>query len=128
AALAGVLSRRCRYGVHLVKRNRNLLLADSHIFDGRGPSIGVYFDGVNLHQAIICGCHIAYCPHAGIKVARSEVRNLQITGCDIEYNHDTRNPDSADVWIDARESTVPEGTIASHTIHPTRTPPRAHLP
>jgi hypothetical protein len=114
--IAGVLIRRCRYGVHLVKRNRNVLLADSHIYDGRGPAIGVYFDGVNLHQTIICGCHISYCKHAGIKIARSEIRNLQITGCDIEYNHDTSNPDSADVWIDAREGTVREGTIASNTI------------
>ena len=92
ATIAGVSIRRCRYGVHLVRRNRNVLLADSHIYDGRGPAIGVYFDGVNLHQAIICGCHISYCKHAGIKVARSEVRNLQITGCDIEYNHDTVEP------------------------------------
>jgi hypothetical protein len=116
STVAGVLIRRCRYGVHLVGRNRNVLLADSHVYDGRGPAIGVYFDGVNLHQANICGCHISYCKHAGIKLARSEVRNLQITGCDIEYNHDTSNPDSADVWIDAREGTVREGTIASNTI------------
>jgi hypothetical protein len=116
ATVAGVLIRRCRYGVHLVGRNRNVLLADSHVYDGRGPAIGVFLDGVNLHQAIICGCHISYCKHAGIKAARSEVRNLQITGCDIEYNHDTSNPDSADVWIDAREGTICEGTIASNTI------------
>jgi Pectate lyase superfamily protein/Right handed beta helix region len=116
ATIAGVSIRRCRYGVHLVRRNRNVLLADSHIYEGRGPSIGVYFDGVNLHQTIICGCHISFCKHAGIKVARSEVRNLQITGCDIEYNHDTDNADSADVWIEAREGTVREGTIASNTI------------
>ena len=59
---------------------------------GRGAAIGVYFDGVNLHQAIIAGCHISYCKHAGIKVERSEVRNLQITGCDIEYNYDVDQP------------------------------------
>src|SRR5437763_1544665 len=64
----------------------------------------------------IVGCHISYCPHAGIKIQRSEIRNLQITGCDIEYNHDPDHPDSADVWIDAREGTVREGTIASCTI------------
>ena len=116
ATIAGVSIRRCRYGIHLVKRNRNVLVADSHIYDMRAASIGVYFDGVNLHQTIICGCHISFCRHAGIKVARSEVRNLQITGCDIEYNYDTANPDSADVWIDSREGTVREGTIASNTI------------
>ncbi|MEO6807638.1 MAG: right-handed parallel beta-helix repeat-containing protein, partial [Isosphaeraceae bacterium] len=54
--------------------------------------------------------------HAGIKIQRSEIRNLQITGCDIEYNHDVDQDDSADVWIDSREGTVREGTIASNTI------------
>ena len=92
ATISGVLIRRCRYGVHLVRRNRNVLLADSHIYHGRPGGIGVYLDGVNLHQANIVGCHISYCPHAGIKVARSEVRNLQITGCDIEYNFDPTSP------------------------------------
>jgi hypothetical protein len=116
ATLSGVSIRRCRYGIHLVKRNRNVLIADSHIFDGRGAAIGVYFDGVNLHQTNIVGCHISYCKHAGIKVARSEIRNLQITGCDIEYNFDAASPDSADVWIDARLGTVREGTISSCTI------------
>lgn len=125
--IAGVSIRHCRYGVHLVKRNRNLLLADSHIYEGRGPAIGVYFDGVNLHQSIITGCHISYCKHAGIKIKKSEIRNLQITGCDIEYNHDVNNPDSADVWIDAREGTVREGTIASNTIQAKGSPRGANV-
>lgn len=125
--IAGVLIRRCRYGVHVVKRNRNVLLANLHIYEGRGPAIGVYFDGVNLHQAIITGSHISYCKHAGIKIARSEIRNMQITGCDIEYNHDTDNPESADVWIDAREATVREGTIASNTIQAKGSPRGANI-
>ncbi|WP_406699052.1 right-handed parallel beta-helix repeat-containing protein [Singulisphaera sp. Ch08] len=125
--ISGVLIRRCRYGVHLVKRNRNVLLADLHIYDGRGPAIGVYFDGVNVHQAIVTGCHISYCKHAGIKIARSEIRNIQITGCDIEYNFDTGNPESADVWIDAREATVREGTIASNTIQAKGSPKGANI-
>ena len=117
ATITGVLIRRCRYGVHLVKRNRNLTLANSHIYHGRGSGVGVFFDGVNLHQTNIIGCHISYCPHAGIKIERSEIRNLQITGCDIEYNFDRDNSDSADVWIDSREGTVREGS------HPTRSRP-----
>ncbi len=116
ATLTGLLIRQCRYGVHLIGRNRNLLLSHSHIYHGRGPAIGVYFDGVNLHQANIVGCHISYHAHAGIKIARSEIRNLQITGCDIEYNFDPAAQDSADVWIDSRAGTVREGTIASCTI------------
>jgi len=125
--LSGVFIRQCRYGVHLVKRNRNVLIADSHIYHGRGPAIGIYFDGVNLHQTNIVGCHISYCRHAGIKIQRSEIRNLQITGCDIEYNFDETAPDSADVWIDARESTVREGTIASCTIQAKRSPGGANV-
>lgn len=125
ATLAGVLIRRCRYAVHLVKRNRNLLLSHCHFYEGRGlDSIGVYFDNVNLHQANIVGCHISYFAHAGVKIQRSEIRNLQITGCDIEYNHDPAFAaiDSADVWIDAREGTVREGTIASCTIQARKSP------
>jgi hypothetical protein len=127
ATITGVLIRRCRYGVHLVKRNRNVLLADSHIYDGRGPAIEVYFDGVNLHQTIINGCHISMCKHAGIKIIKSEVRNLQITGCDIEYNHDPSNPNSADVWIDSREGTVREGTLSSNTIQAKGSPRGANI-
>ncbi|MBX6315979.1 MAG: right-handed parallel beta-helix repeat-containing protein [Isosphaeraceae bacterium] len=127
ATIRGVLVRRCRFGLHLVGRNRNLLLADVHLYHGRPGGIGVYFDGVNLHQANIVGCHISYFPHAGIKVQRSEVRNLQITGCDIEYNYDPDRPDSADVWIDAREGTVREGTIASNTIQAKHSPGGANI-
>ncbi len=123
----GVLIRRCRYGVHLVKRNRNVLLANSHIYHGRGAAIGVYFDGVNLHQTNIVGCHISYQRHAGIKIERSEIRNLQITGCDIEYNFDPDQPDCADVWIDSREGTVREGTIASNTIQAKLSPGGANI-
>jgi len=114
--IVGVAIRRCRYGVHLINVNRNLLLANSHIYDGRGAAIGVYFDGVNIHQAIISGSHISYCKHAGIKASKSEIRNFQITGCDIEYNFGASEGESADIWIDAREGTVREGTIASNTI------------
>ncbi|WP_152053135.1 right-handed parallel beta-helix repeat-containing protein [Tautonia marina] len=119
ATLHAVLIRQCLIGVHLTNRNRNVLINACHIYHGRGPrAIGVFFDAVNLHQAIIVGSHISYHRHAGIKIARSEIRNLHITGNDIEYNHDDQDnsPDSADVWIDSREGTVREGTIASNTI------------
>ncbi len=122
ATVSGVLIRHCRYGIHLVKRNRNVLIANSHIYDGRGPAIGIYFDGVNLHQANVVGCHISYQKHAGIKIQRSEIRNFQITGCDIEYNFDAAAEDCADVWIDNREGTVREGTITSCTIQAKRSP------
>lgn len=127
ATILGVLIRRCRYGIHVVKRNRNVLIADSHIYHGRGPAIGIYFDGVNLHQTNIVGSHISYHQHAGIKIQRSEIRNMQITGCDIEYNFDPAAQDCADVWIDAREGTVREGTIASCTIQAKRSPGGANV-
>jgi polygalacturonase len=120
--ISGILIRRCHSGVHLVKRNRNLLLTDSHIYDSTAGGIGVYFDAVNHHQANIVGCHISYCRHAGIKVEKSEVRNLQVTGCDIEYNFDPKASDCADVWIDARVGTVREVTIASNTIQAKESP------
>ena len=127
ATVEAVVIRRCLYGVHLVKRNRNVLIANCHIFQGRPKGIGIYFDGVNLHQSNIVGCHVSYQAHAGIKVERSEVRNLQITGCDIEYNFDPNAAGSADVWIDARESTVREGTIASCTIQAKQGPGGANV-
>jgi Right handed beta helix region/Pectate lyase superfamily protein len=127
ATITGVSVRRCRFGIHLVKRNRNVLLADSHIYDGRSSSVGVFFDRVNLHQTIITGCHISLCKHAGIKVLGGEIRNLQITGCDIEYNFDPAAPDSADIWIDAREGTIREGTIASNTIQAKGSPRGANV-
>jgi Right handed beta helix region/Pectate lyase superfamily protein len=127
ATVSGVLIRRCRYGIHLVRRNRNVLIADSHVYHSRPGGIGVYLDGWNLHQMIVVGCHISYCAHAGIKIARSEVRNLQITACDIEYNFAVDQPDCADVWIDAREGTVREGTIASNTIQAKHSPGGANV-
>lgn len=127
ATLIGVSIRLCRTGVRLARRNRNVLISACHIYEGRGPAIGIHFDGVNLHQAIIAGSHISYQKHAGIKVERSEVRNLQITGCDIEYNHDVERPDSADVWIDAREGTIREGTICSNTIQALESPRGANV-
>jgi hypothetical protein len=122
-----VLIRRCRYGIHLVERNRNVLIANCHLYHGRAGGIGIHFDGVNLHQTNIIGCHISYWPHAGIKLQRSEIRNLQITGCDIEYNYEDGVRDCADVWIDARASTVREGTIASCTIQARNSPGGANV-
>ena len=125
--ISGVLIRQCRIGVHLVKRNRNFLLASSHIYDGRRAAIGVYFDHVNLHQSNVVGCHISYQKHAGIKVEGGEVRNFQITGCDIEYNFDPAAENCADVWIDSRGGTVRECTIASCTIQAKRSPGGANI-
>ncbi len=123
--LSGVLIREVRHGIVLRERNRNLLLASCHIYNCRG--IGVFFDRVNLHQAIIHGCHISYCKGGGIKVLDSEVRNLHITGNDIEYNFDPKATESADVWIVSGAGGVREGSIVSNTIQAKVSPGGANV-
>lgn len=109
-----VLIRRCRHGVHLPNRDRNVLISDCHIYDNSG--IGIFLDRLNLHQINITGSHISYCKQGGIKVVGCEIRNLQICGNDIEYNFDTEAESSADILFDCREGTVREGTIVGNTI------------
>ncbi|MCS7015729.1 MAG: right-handed parallel beta-helix repeat-containing protein [Gemmatales bacterium] len=125
STITHVLIRRCRYGVHLVKRARNVILDGCHIYHCR--RIGVYFDRVNLHQTNIYGCHISYNPQGGIVIQGGEVRNLQICGNDIEYNHDEKADTSADVLFDAREGTIREGTIVGNTIQARESPAGANL-
>jgi hypothetical protein len=132
----GVLLRELRHGIHIHRRARNVLVSHCHIYHNRG--VGVFFDHVNLHQTIITGSHISYCAGGGIKIAGSEIRNLQITGNDIEYNypHDRSAPAAsgeeqpvADVWIDCTDprSSVREGTIVSNTIQANYTPGGANI-
>ena len=123
AVFSGVLIRQVRHGIRLHKRNRNVLINDSHIYHNLG--VGIYFDAVNLHQINICGNHISYNRLGGIRIERSEVRNLQITGNDIEYNNHRAfgtDPEvTAEILIDttAERATVNEVTIASNTIQAT---------
>lgn len=123
--LSRVLIRRCRHGVHLANRDRNVLLDSCHIYQNSG--IGVFLDRVNLHQTIIHGCHISYNRQAGIKVVGSEIRNIQITGNDIEYNHDLKREGCTDVLFDCREGTLREGTLVSNTIQAVRSPGGANV-
>lgn len=125
ATLRAVLIRDVRDGVRLPTRNRNVLIDSCHIYNLSG--VGVLFDRVNLHQAIIHGSHISYCKRGGIKIFGSEIRNFQITGNDIEYNYDTNATESADIWFDVTEGTVREGTIASNTIQAKVSPGGANI-
>jgi hypothetical protein len=127
ATFEGVLLRELQHGIHVRKRARNLLISHCHIYHNRG--IGIFLDGANLHQTIITGSHISYCLRGGIKVVGSEVRNLQITGNDIEYNFDTQAAESADVAIDcgAEGSTIREGTIVGNTIQAKYSPGGANV-
>ncbi len=123
--LRGLLIRRCRHGIHLRNRDRNVLIADCHVYDNRG--VGVFLDHVNLHQTNVVGNHISYCKQGGIVVAGSEVRNLQIAGNDIEYNYDLKAAASADVFLDGRAGTVREGTIVGNTIQAKASPGGANV-
>lgn len=127
ATLSGVLLRKLRHGVRVQGRARNLLITHCQIFDLSG--VGVSFDELNLHQAIISASHISYCRVAGIRIRGCEIRNLQITGNDIEYNFAADQPDCADILIDCRAkgSSVREGTIVSNTIQAKYSPGGANV-
>ena len=126
-----VLIRQCRIAVHLVERNRDFLLADSHLYDNH--EIGLFFDHCNLHQIIVHGCHISWNKIAGIKSLGGDVHNLQIVGNDIEYNNATaggpnaspdaaslsRHPGGSEIWFDATEGVISEVTISGNTIQAT---------
>jgi hypothetical protein len=118
-----LLIRRCRHGIHLTERNRNVLISHCHIYHNTGA--GIFLEDLNLHQINIASCHISYNRLGGIRLERSEVRNLQITGNDIEYNnheqHGTPPEPTAEIYIDtsAEGASVNELTIASNTIQAT---------
>lgn len=114
ATLQGLLIRHCRHAIRLTQRNRNVLISDCHIYDNTG--IGIFLEGLNLHQININGNHISYCKQGGIRIEKSEIRNIQICSNDIEYNYDLEAKASADILIDCREGTVREGTIVGNTI------------
>ncbi len=90
-----VVVRECLHAIHLVKRNRNVIVSNCHLYHNRGA--GVYLDDVNLHQINVTGSHISYNAAGGIVVRAGNVRNLQVSGCDIEGNMpisgtDTKTP------------------------------------
>jgi hypothetical protein len=119
--LRGVHIRQCRHAVHLVERNRNVLIDGCHIYENRG--CGVFYDQVNLHQSNITGCHISYCGGGGIVVRGGEVRNIHISGCDIEGNMAADGPPTANILLDCGEGSVAEVAITGCTIQHTRNAP-----
>jgi polygalacturonase len=127
--ISQVLIRKCRIAVHLVERNRDFLLTDSHLYDNH--EIGLFFDRCNLHQIIVHGCHISWNKTAGIKSLGGDVHNLQIVGNDIEYNNATaggasnlsanleKHPGGSEIWFDATDGVISEVTISGNTIQAT---------
>ena len=74
--------RDCRHAIHLVERNRNVIIANSHLYKNRG--IGVFYDAVNLHQSNITGCHISYCYGGGVVTRGGEGSNIYTGGTRID--------------------------------------------
>ena len=122
--ISRVSVRGCRHGIHLVTRNRNVLISDCQIMENEG--VGIYLDDVNLHQINITHCHISYNRQGGIVVRDGNVRNLQITGCDVESNMaaDTETPSDriANILLDVsgspgeRSKSIAEVAITGCTI------------
>ena len=126
--LRGLLIRHVRHAIHLVKRNRNVLIEGCHLYENRG--IGVYYDHVNLHQSNINGCHISYCRQGGVVNRGGDVRNIHISGCDIEANMgDTADaPASANIFLDCTGGSVAEVAIVGCTIqHGSKCPDGANI-
>jgi len=125
--LQGVLCRKLLDGIRLTGRCRNIIISACHVYHNR--RMGIFFDRLNLHQAIISASHISYNPVAGICVQECEIRNLQITGNDIEYNYSKDVEGSADVLIDcsAEPATIREVTICSNTIQARYSPGGANV-
>jgi hypothetical protein len=117
----GVHIRKVRHGIHLVERNRNVLIDACHIYENSG--CGVYLDHVNLHQTNISASHISYCGGGGVVVRGGEVRNVHISGCDIEANMAKDGPPTANVLFDCAEGSMAEAAITGCTIQHTKNAP-----
>ncbi|MFV1965926.1 MAG: right-handed parallel beta-helix repeat-containing protein, partial [Pirellulaceae bacterium] len=116
------------HGIHLRENNRNVTIANCHIYENRG--VGVYYDDVNLHQSNITGCHISYNAAGGIVSRSGNVRNIHISGCDIESNMSPGTPPTANVLIDCSGSPYGTGEVAitGCTIqHNNRSPESANI-
>lgn len=122
----GAVIRHCLHGVHLVKRNRNVLIGECHIYENRG--CGVYLDAINLHQTNIVGCHISYCQGGGVVCRGGEVRNVHIGTCDIESCMGPETAETANVLIDCTNGSTAEVAIAGCTIqHNSKSPNSANI-
>ena len=92
--------RRTLHAVHLVERNRNVIVANCHFYENRG--VGLFLDDVDLHQINVGNCHISYNGGGGIVSLAGNVRNLHVSGCDIESNMAEDGPPTANILIDSR--------------------------
>lgn len=121
--LRGLHVRGCRHGVHLVQRNRNVLIDACHIYENRG--CGIYLDDVNLHQTNLSACHISYCGGGGVVVRGGEVRNVHVAGCDIEANMAKDGTPTANILLDCTGGSIAEVAITGCTIQHTKDAPES---
>ncbi len=115
--ITNVSVRWCRHGIQLVKRNRNVIISDCHLYENSG--VGLFLDDVNLHQINISNSHISYNRSGGIVIRDGNVRNVHITGCDIEGNMpaDETPTSAANIWIDVSGSSAdPSKSVAEIAI------------
>jgi hypothetical protein len=119
--LSRLTIRECRHGIRLAVRNRNVVIADCHLYRNRG--VGLFLDKVNLHQTNVTGCHISYNLGGGIVAVGGEVRNLHVGSCDIEANHDENGPPSANIFLDSTGGSIAEVAITGCTIQHTHKAP-----
>src|SRR5687768_13637375 len=106
--------RRLRHGIHLTERNRNVLIGNCHVYDNAG--VGIYLDHVDLHQVNIGNSHISYNRGGGIVARGGAVRNLQVSGCDIEGNMHPESPPTANILLDSTGGSIGEVEITGCTI------------
>lgn len=124
--LTRLLIRSTRHAIRLAERNRNVLIAHCHLYDNRG--IGIWYDQVNLHQSNIDACHISYCRQGGVVIRGGDVRNVQISGCDIEGNMAPDSPPTANILLDCAAGSIAEVAIAGCTIqHDAKSPESANI-
>ncbi|WDQ14772.1 right-handed parallel beta-helix repeat-containing protein [Rhodopirellula sp. P2] len=110
--------RKSRHAIHLVDRNRNVIVSDCHLYENSG--VGLFLDAVNLHQINVTGSHISYNAGGGIASHDGNVRNLHITGCDIEGNMGSADAaSSANVWLTSGSGSIGEVAITGCTIQHT---------
>jgi parallel beta helix pectate lyase-like protein len=118
-----VVVRKARHAIHLITRNRNVIVSNCHLYENSG--VGLYLDDVNLHQINVSSSHISYNGGGGIVVRAGNVRNLHVTGCDIEGNMSPDGPPTANVLMDCRGGAngVAEVAIVGCTIQHSHGPP-----
>ena len=113
--------RKTVHGIHLTRRNRNVIISDCHVYENRG--IGIFLDHVDLHQINVGNSHVSYNAAGGIVQLGGNVRNLQVGNCDIEANMGEKDPATANVLIDATKGSIGEIAITGCTIQHTHSAP-----